>query len=375
MRRSSFKPSATCSVQPRPLLSFDCGSLENIGDLEKYIDQSAVISIFLSMGYFKARNCLREVVGTLEQKKPYLFVHEADPAKGGGTLEALRLELQNEAHREALFDGRRVTVWHRIADFQTVSLLQIAEDMLKFSPEYVERNALPLYVPSGLLEQRLLLPTPVVLFVSDNNPGAAQAAAEMTSLLSELSITSSLQSTSKSECAPVTTSTSEAPTWNSTAQPTHFLLYLNNRTYSDRKGEALAAQVRDARQAGMQIAMIHENDPDLGGCEFGTFFQTTPPDLIKDGLYTKLAVAFVHGEEHRKVSRALLAKALGANEGEAMSKAMSGAMSKASRLRPVMLQSWSRMTFRKNSNRPEFFSLALWSRTNLPDYGWCFKEE
>jgi hypothetical protein len=91
-------------------------------------------------GYFMSKNCLREVVGTLEQNKPYLFVHEADPAKGGGPLEELRLELQNKVHRKQLFDGRRVTVWHRIHDFQVVSLQQIAEDMLLFSPEYTGKQ-------------------------------------------------------------------------------------------------------------------------------------------------------------------------------------------------------------------------------------------
>ena len=120
--------------------------LENIGDLERYIEESAVILIFLSKGYFKSRNCLREVVATLEQSKPYLFVHEADPIHGGASLEVLKLELQGGAHREALFDEHhRITVWHRIADFQMVSLIQIAEEMLQASPQYesaTERVAL-----------------------------------------------------------------------------------------------------------------------------------------------------------------------------------------------------------------------------------------
>jgi hypothetical protein len=34
----------------------DVDDLENIGDLEKYVDQSAVILIFLSKGYFKSKN-------------------------------------------------------------------------------------------------------------------------------------------------------------------------------------------------------------------------------------------------------------------------------------------------------------------------------
>jgi hypothetical protein len=63
--------------------------------------------------------------------------------------------------------------------------------------------------------------------------------------------------------------------------------------------------------------MVHENDPERGGCEFANFFHSTPPDLIEAGLYRALAVAFVSGETHRQVSRALLAKALGATDTKA----------------------------------------------------------
>ena len=45
------------------------------------------------------RNCLREVVGTIDQQKPYLFVQEADVAKGGGTIDDLMKELIDVEHR------------------------------------------------------------------------------------------------------------------------------------------------------------------------------------------------------------------------------------------------------------------------------------
>ena len=289
--------------------------MKNVGDLELYIDQSAVIGIFLSKWYFKSRCCLFEVVGTLEQKKPYLFIHEADPAKGGAPLEELKLELENEEHRNALFDGRRVTVWHRISDFQLVSLVQIAEELLHFSPQYSRSEALPMYVPGGLLQQRLTFSKPLVLFVSPNNPGAVEAAAEMTSRFTQLSVTNTLtiSSTKYRLRSSVLTSASSSNT-DPAGNDQHFLLYLNQRTYSGTEGEAFAAEVREARKAGMPIAMVHENDPGLGGCEFATFFETTPRDLIEDGLYKALAIAFVSGKNHRKVSRALLAKVLGAQE-------------------------------------------------------------
>ena len=279
-----------------------------------------MIGMFLSKCYFQSRNCLREVVGTLEQKKPYLLVHEANPAKGGAPLESLQLELNDETHREVLFDGRRITAWHRILEFQLISLLQIAEDMLLCSPEYTCSTTLPLYVPGSLLELRFVFSEPVVLFVSDKNPGAAEAAAEMTSLFSQLSVNSALPLPTIDKplrrnlvISPNFAKAKSLAHTSHMAQPMQwFLLYLNKWMYMGPEGEAFSAQVRVAQKAGMPIAMVHENDPDRNGCEFETFFRTTPIDLIQCGLYASLATPFMSGENHRRVSHALLARTLGA---------------------------------------------------------------
>ena len=47
---------------------------------------------------------------------------------------------------------------------------------------------------------------------------------------------------------------------------THFLLYLNEQTYTGAIGEALAEELRNAFNAGLRIAMIHEGDEARGGC-------------------------------------------------------------------------------------------------------------
>ena len=52
------------------------------------------------------------------------------------------------------------------------------------------------------------------------------------------------------------------------------------------------------------------------------FFETTPSDLIRDGLYKDLALALMCGR-HRDVSIALLAKKLGATKFNKMSLAIS----------------------------------------------------
>ena len=70
-------------------------------------------------------------------------------------------------------------------------------------------------------------------------------------------------------------------------------------------------QVRAARGLGISVILVHECDDARGGCEFGHFFQTTPGDLISDGLYGRVAVAF-QGGQHRTVSLCLLAREIGA---------------------------------------------------------------
>ena len=73
----------------------------------------------------------------------------------------------------------------------------------------------------------------------------------------------------------------------------------------------------DERGAGtasadkIRIVLVHENDPSKRGCEFGTFFATTPQGLIEEGIYKEIAIA-LHTPPHRAVSLALVAQALGA---------------------------------------------------------------
>ena len=77
------------------------------------------------------------------------------------------------------------------------------------------------------------------------------------------------------------------------------------------QGEALAREMSKARAAGLPVVLVHENDGARDGCAFDTFFQTTPQDLINDGIYSQIANA-CHSGPHRSVSLALIAKACGA---------------------------------------------------------------
>jgi hypothetical protein len=96
--------------------------------------------------------------------------------------------------------------------------------------------------------------------------------------------------------------------------PTIMLLYLNAETYLGEVGAELGKELLAAKQAGFPIIMMHENDPAKHGCEFGVFFDgRTPAELLKEGIYTALALALYPGE-FQATSIALAAFVLGAAE-------------------------------------------------------------
>ena len=159
--------------------------LKDIGSLEEYIQHSQMILFFLSCGYFRSKarsrrpvprsgssgsqrtrvccaprhsprltarllachqNCLREIRSSLEQSKPIVLVQEADPAKGGATLQALRGECPEDLQPDIFDNDWPLTIWYRIEEFQLVSLKIIAEA----PPATASRSAvLSLYLPAN----------------------------------------------------------------------------------------------------------------------------------------------------------------------------------------------------------------------------------
>ena len=73
------------------------------------------------------QNCLREIRSSLEMDKPLVLVQEADPDKGGGTLQALRAECPEDLQPDIFDKDRPLTIWYRIEEFQLISLKIIAE--------------------------------------------------------------------------------------------------------------------------------------------------------------------------------------------------------------------------------------------------------
>jgi len=202
-------------------------------------------------------------------------------------------------------------VWHRIEAFQHVSLKVIAEALLLKTPKYEGEKELPMCVPGELRADDLAFPKPVVLWASTLNAGARGLAnAVAVAVAGSISVTDAIPSLLSSLPRASDSCGDEA---------THMLLYLNKATWAGEGAEALAEQVRAAREARLPIVMAHENDAVRGGCIFAHFFEVTPRDLISDGLYNDLAVG-CHAEPHRQASIALLAQALGATKQTAQSR-------------------------------------------------------
>ena len=153
----------------------DVDDLVEIGDLEGYIEASQCIMIFLSKGYFFSRNCLRELNHSVLTAKPLVLVHEVDPGKGGAPIETMISDCPEDM-RDAVFGGkahpeRDIIVWHRISDFQLISLKMIAARLLHATPKFSSGPRPVLYVPNEISRLSLGFRKHTLLFVSQNNPG------------------------------------------------------------------------------------------------------------------------------------------------------------------------------------------------------------
>ena len=71
------------------------------------------------------------------------------------------------------------------------------------------------------------------------------------------------------------------------------------------------------------MLLVHECRDELGACDFDRFLHLTADDLIRDGLFSVLAVQLHASTRHLAASLALLALACGAHEVSAMKRAPS----------------------------------------------------
>jgi len=317
----------------------DVDDLDDISNLERHVEASQCVLIFLSKGYFASVNCVREFESALCAMIPLVLVHERDVSKGGVPLETLCLECTHP-----LFDGdHEIIEWQRAGDFQLLALKRIAQSMLYATPLYRKAEEPPtLYLPGELTSQVLVFRDAVSVYASDSNPGAIELMKDLQSRFKDRHLTVSsirpVQLQPKGESRRGSSLLAGARRASSTFamrstslvgkrvlmkqfsnstgvlrsnSSLQMILYLNHRTFIGPAGHVLADEVREARRSNVEIVLAHENDEGRLGCPFAKLFETTPDDLVQDGLYRKLAVS-MHCEPYRAISFGLLAKAFGA---------------------------------------------------------------
>lgn len=258
-------------------------------------------------------------------------MHEADTARGGGTLEALRgeFELQSWSHAAAgpIFERPEMVVtWQRINYFQVVSLIKIGEGLIAACPSYVEeaRTAHALYIPGSVHEAAYRLPPNARIYVSEHNPGVQEFVHELQTYLGaeesssvEWHGSTALSGEAANIAAHFVAGALPSPEGGSRATATTknvFLLYLNRLTFVGEAGTKLAHEVASVMANGeIELQLVHENDESLDGCTFAHLFTTTPQELLADGIYAKIAITCLP-PPFRTVSHALVVKALGARK-------------------------------------------------------------
>ena len=126
-------------MMPDLVVFLDVDDLEEIGDLEGYIERTQTVLIYCSDGYFRSQNCMRELVSSTVQQKPTIALLDMDMARGGLTQQQVhqRLLLAEDSYERWDFDrnetpsGRELyealfatepIEWTRIGHFQARAL-------------------------------------------------------------------------------------------------------------------------------------------------------------------------------------------------------------------------------------------------------------
>jgi len=245
----------------------DVDDLLSIDRLEEYVEASGCVLLFLSRGYLISHNCLRETRKAVHTRLPLCFVWEADHAKGGAPLRYLREHECPPDLVEVIFgDDAKIIQWHRVIEFQLLSLKKIAEAALLASPAYSHKRSLPLSVHGEVvLGPKTKAPRAVCIYASPNNAGARAFAQELKEAhFSNLMIVEKMPSEADQQASRT---------------KALFFLYLSKDTFALNSGSRLAAEIRIARALGMPFVLVHENDVARGGCDFVWYPASDPVSL------------------------------------------------------------------------------------------------
>lgn len=323
----------------------------------EYVDASCLILVFVSDGYIKSPNCMRELLRAVVTQKPIMALVELETKHGALTRAQVQERLQeaddlyeswgmaaevrswgyqlpDAAKLEGALWQAETIEWNRIGAFQDVSMRLIAQRLdsscrlfkrmtraqqgnaeLDSSTSHAgkqspsskrSRSKEAVYVQGELIQKEVVLhaPSPPYAFhafCSAHNLGSSDLMAEVGLELGIEVITTDDPRELK-RCERV-------------------LVYLTSATWtSGWQSEAFCAEVTQAMLLGVPLLLCHEmpglgRHRDRGGCEFGTFFSTTPMPLLQANLYSQIATPLKEGA-WRAASMVMVGCALAEKVGE-----------------------------------------------------------
>ena len=336
-----------------PICRLDVDNLDDVGKLEASVADAMTFLIFLSAGYFRSWNCRRELYAALAANRPFIPIHEADAAKGGASIQALRDECLESCVEVAppaypsyrgpdqmlarVFEEADPIVWVRVNAFQLESIKEIALRILRQAPYYAlhTRELAPGVTVPGEIGPRGFTGLVTILVCRDNK-GALDVAKEVKAEAEEGRRSAAPQSIelryaddalkgrglaairtgsflSRSVSLIRSRSALSASLPLAIEGKIVLLLYLTDRTFLDEDG-SVARLVQAAMDRRIVIAPVAEQEPSRGGVAFRQFFQQTPQVLQQQPykLFDTLAVPLYSSQEHRKVSLRHVLRGMGA---------------------------------------------------------------
>ena len=212
-------------------------------------------------------------------------MHEADEDRGGMPLHILREDFASVRPDAAakLFSERTPKItWHRVKEYQLMSLRMAAELVVHEMPSYSKLKQPPkLFLRGDILTKPFKFKVLPSVYVSANNPGAMEMSDELHAKYSSAGLSLSRQMPPEFAAYDINNVQSEEDE-ASRAHPTvacttytHMLLYLCKETFVGDAGRRLAHEIREANQLSLRIVMVHECDPDKNGGPFAQVVRTT----------------------------------------------------------------------------------------------------
>jgi hypothetical protein len=364
----------------------DVDELQDISKLEESVAESAVFILYYSGGYFRSKNCRREIYAAVKLDKPIILLYEGDElvlqemekeclsncdssndeidSPGAALILEKLLGDTDMLHTDPRMHGP--IQWLNEGSFSAAAKNRIYSGILSHLPHYKRHPDLlreqGIKVPGELGE--VSLETPINLLVYDINYGCSDVVEQLKTILqnqggSVLFTVSDARMVLQKSSQEIDSGLDDAATNTSQAEnlldpaltpphipdaPTFFLLYLNEHTFegSAQDQHELTAIIQSCiDDSEISIVLVHEKDTAKGGCDFGDFFKQTPQELIKPpiNLFRYIAIPLYSTEEYRTISLRQILCNMGATD------------VMKNRSRKISIMRWIKNSFTRASRR------------------------